>query len=167
MAEPMSCDDLATPSICRTLNGRAARMTRYSRADADDLVQDTFERALRNLHRFEPGTNLQAWLVTIMSRLLIDRTRAKPKLASVDVDSLPASGDYSPDNDNEVATIATTAQLDQAISRLPKPFRHVLELREREGLSYGQIARRLSLPVSTVGTRLIRARRQLRAQLTS
>jgi RNA polymerase sigma-70 factor (ECF subfamily) len=166
MAGSMDGRQLVSDKIVRVLNGRAARLTQHSSADADDLVQDTFERALKNLHRFERGSNLQGWLTTIMTRLLIDQHRRRSRLVSMNMEDIPAP---MPDetHDAETATVITAARLEEAFTRLPESFRDVLDMHQRKGLSYQRIARRLGVPIGTVGTRIYRAKRRLRALLAS
>ena len=154
--------DLGTKTLQRLLHERASWMTGHSRWDSEDLVQDTLERALRNLHRFEQGSNLQAWLTTIMQRLLIDQRRRERGLSYQPLPDLPAPEIDSEREDRENVLLATVARIEELIASLPADFRLVLELYARAGLGYGEIARRLSIPVSTVGTRLLRARRLMR-----
>jgi RNA polymerase sigma-70 factor (ECF subfamily) len=156
---------LAAAQLRRTLDTRAARLTRHSRADADDLVQDTLERALRNLHRFERGSNLQAWLTTIMGRLLIDQHRRRARCTPVELGEMEVPISDAGEEDRETDAIAAVARLEGAMAQLPPNFRCVLELHARMGLQYDEIARRLSLPIGTVGTRIHRARRLLRSLL--
>jgi RNA polymerase sigma-70 factor (ECF subfamily) len=140
-----------------------ARATRLcaDRAQASDLVQDTFERALRNFDAFERGTNGRAWLMTIMARLFIDQLR-KRKIATevqtLDHDELPAE---PPAEELKV----TSQQLHAAIAALPDELRQVIELHELQGLAYRDIEERFAIPKGTIGTRLSRARTKLHAVL--
>ena len=163
-------DEIASIEVVRTLRWKAMQLTRGSVGDADDLVQDTLERALRHLHRFDQGTNLVGWLATIMKRLAIDRHRrdSRRRLVPLDVvllwDSLldPGSEDEGNDPPAATAALADPARLTDALAQLPTVLRSALELHVHGGLAYAEIARRLSLPVSTVGTRIHRARALLR-----
>jgi RNA polymerase sigma-70 factor (ECF subfamily) len=135
--------------------------------DARDLVQDTFERGLRNLERFQPGTDGRAWLITILHRLFIDRCRARTRerradvpvedmeerIAAPEADELPAWAAIDPE------------QLRAALARIPEDFSAVYRLHALEGRSYIEISEKLGIPKATVGTRLIRARRKLRELL--
>lgn len=132
--------------------------------DAHDLVQDTFERGLRHLDRFQPGTDGRAWLLTILHRLFIDRCRSRSRerrsdvpveemeerIAAPEADAAPAWAAIGPE------------QLQDALSRIPEEFSSVYRLHALEGRSYIEIAERLGIPKATVGTRLIRARRKLK-----
>lgn len=133
-------------------------------ADARDLVQDTFERALRHLDRFQEGSNARAWLCTILRHLFISRCRARTcerrddvpveelqeHLAAPEAEPLPAWSAFS------------LEQLHAALEQLPADFREVYRLHALEGHSYEEVSARLRIPKATVGTRLIRARRKLR-----
>jgi RNA polymerase sigma-70 factor (ECF subfamily) len=151
-----------------TLLRRARRLV-GSEADARDLVQETLERALRTFHAFRPGTAVWAWLRTIMNSVWIDgwrRRQTAAKLVCLPVAEMAApepecSNDDGVDADDEVLL----ERLPEAITRLPPIFREVLELRLQGNCSYGAIAQRLGIPSRTVGTRILRARRQLRAIL--
>jgi len=145
------------------LHKRASRLTRDA-ADASDLVQDTLERALRRPQGFRSGSNLRAWLLTIMTHLFIDRCRRgqrENQLAAVEPDGLAAPAI------DEVPRWAelTQAEVRCALAQLDPTFREPYELHAIERLSYQAVALRLSIPVATVGTRLIRARQRLRVLL--
>jgi RNA polymerase sigma-70 factor (ECF subfamily) len=148
------------PSIaaCRAeLLARARAVMAAS--DAEDLVQDTLARALSHSESFEPGSKLGSWLRRIMSNLIIDSWRRKQPL-SCDVDDHPAPEPESPSAWREL----TDDDLRAAVEALPPSFREVWDL-YREGASYAVIGERLGIPRPTVGTRLLRARVQLRKLL--
>jgi RNA polymerase sigma-70 factor (ECF subfamily) len=134
-------------------------------ADAHDLVQDTFERALRTVH-VRPPESPQPWLITIMRNLFVDHCRRlsrQPQWVPMTVEHHERC---QPDPELEPAWAAITpAQLQAALSRLDERFRQVCELRCRASASYEQIAAVLGIPKSTVATRLGRARRKVRAWL--
>jgi RNA polymerase sigma-70 factor (ECF subfamily) len=147
---------------------RRGRRLVGSEADARDLVQETLERALRTFHAFRPGTAVWAWLRTIMNSVWIDgwrRRQAAAKICSLPSVDLAAAPDPEPASGIEGSEEAILARLPEAIERLPPIFREVLELRLQANRSYGEIADRLGIPSRTVGTRILRARRQLRAIL--
>lgn len=132
------------------------------RAEAEDLVQETFAQALRSFHRFQPGTNARAWLVTIMRNLRANRYRARRRAPQV------AGGDEALEF---IAAIETTpqhvteAEVLRALSALPEGYQEVVLLCDVEDLSYREIAGVLEIPIGTVMSRLHRARRLLRASL--
>ncbi len=141
------------------------RLRRYARAltgnavAADDLVQDTLERALRRFALFRPG-DLRAWLFTIMHNLYISQTRMtrmEVEDAETILGTLPA-----PDGASDHAALA---DLDLCLQQLPAPQREVLLLVALEELSYEDTARVIGVPIGTVMSRLSRARTRLRALL--
>jgi RNA polymerase sigma-70 factor, ECF subfamily len=145
------------------LYARALRLLR-SPQDAWDLVQDTFEHALRGYARFQPGTNLRVWLMTIMHHLFIDRCRRRsrePSAATIDENDIPSPEPSAP----EAWESITDEQIAAALADLESPFREVYQLRLHDHCSYDEIAARLTIPRSTVGTRLMRARQKLKKTL--
>jgi RNA polymerase sigma-70 factor (ECF subfamily) len=149
----------------KALLRRARRLVGHE-ADARDLVQETLERALRTFHAFRPGTAVWAWLRTIMNSVWIDgwrRRQAAAKICHVPSVDLAAYEPEPPVADGIDEEILE--RLPEAIARLPPIFRQVLELRLQANRSYGEISDLLGIPSRTVGTRILRARRQLRAIL--
>jgi RNA polymerase sigma-70 factor (ECF subfamily) len=139
-------------------------------SEAQDLVQDALERALREWERFTPGTNVRAWATTILSRLFIDRWRQRrrqPKFVGLEAIETPGHATDGKPDDAPPAPweTVTEADLTWAISELPPDLRRVFEMNVTGGLSYLQISEAASIPVNTVGTRLLRARKHLRARL--
>jgi RNA polymerase sigma-70 factor, ECF subfamily len=145
------------------LRSVALRLTAGNQAEAADLVQDTFEKAMRNQARFTPGTNARAWLCTIMRNLFIDRCRAeKPPHERAEDHELA-----QPEPEREPAWASITReQLADALARLSPEFRLVYDLATVDNLSYPEIGERLGVPRNTVATRLLRAREKLRALLS-
>jgi len=128
---------------------------------ASDLVQDTLERALRKRASFLPGTNVRAWLLTIMTHLFLDQLRRKQIVSEVaSLDALEIAAD-PPVPELRV----TTEELQAAVAELPEELRAVVRLHDLEGLGYRAIAERLGIPMGTVGTRLARARARLHTVL--
>lgn len=138
---------------------RYARALVGDRASADDLVQDTLERAWTKLHLYRRGTDLRAWLFTVMHNVHVNRVRAARLNDPLD-DEMP-----------ELAQRGTQADallvrdLDRAIARLPADQRAVLLLVTLEEMSYDEVARTLGIPIGTVMSRLSRAREKLRAMM--
>jgi RNA polymerase sigma-70 factor (ECF subfamily) len=147
-----------------SLYGTALRLTRRTQ-DAEDLVQDTYLKAFRAAHQFEPGTNLKAWLFTILHNTHRNMRRHDGR-SPIEVDSEvvdraeDAAGlDHSPE---QLLTRATLdADLQQALDELPDAFRQAVWLRDVEELSYADIARVLDVPIGTVMSRISRGRRGL------
>ena len=130
--------------------------------DADDLVQDTIERALKAAHRYDDQGNRRGYLATILRNRFLDRCRSarrRPR-CSDEIDLVPAP-EAAP---CETWEHFTGAQISDALAQLPPAFRQVYDLHVR-GWAYADIARELGISINTVGTRLLRARRKLKAIL--
>jgi RNA polymerase sigma-70 factor (ECF subfamily) len=153
------------------LFGAALRLTR-NRSDAEDLVQDTFVKALRFADRFTPGTNLKAWLFTILHNTWRNRIRDAAR-APVDVDServLDAAieGASAPETPERILLRTTLdADLQAALDALPVAFRQAVWLRDVEEFSYAEIGRMLEIPIGTVMSRISRGRRLLFDRLSA
>ncbi|MDE3112091.1 MAG: sigma-70 family RNA polymerase sigma factor [Chloroflexota bacterium] len=151
----------------------ALRMTR-SEADAEDVVQETYIRALRHRDQFTPGTNLKAWLFRILTNTFINsyrRKAAQPQTTELDdveeatlyrhmVGSGPAPGEP----EREVLDSVVDTEVQQALDDLPERFRTVVLL-DVEGFAYKEIAEMLEIPIGTVMSRLHRGRRALQERL--
>ena len=132
--------------------------------DADDLVQDTIERALKAAHRYDEQGNRRGYLATILRNQFLDRCRSarrRPR-CSDELDLVAAPETAAP----AVWEHFTGAEIEAALAQLPAGFRQVYELHAR-GWAYADIARQLGLSMNTVGTRLLRAREKLRAILVA
>ena len=149
------------------LYATALRLTR-NRADAEDLVQDTVVKALRFSDRFERGTNLRAWLSTILHNTWRNRLRDTGREA-VEVDSTrleeleSSAGSPSANETPEDLLLRNTldADLRAALDELPEIFRQAVWMRDVEEFSYAEIARMLDVPIGTVMSRISRGRRML------
>ena len=138
---------------------RYARALVGDRATADDLVQDTLERAWAKLHLYRRGTDLRAWLFTVMHNVHVNRVRAARLTDALD-DEMPELAQRAPQGDTLLLR-----DLERAIARLPGEQRAVLLLVTLEEMSYDQVARTLGIPIGTVMSRLSRAREKLRAMM--
>ena len=145
----------------------ALRLTRVP-ADAEDLVQDTYLKAFRAANRFEPGTNLRAWLFTILHNTARNRVRDRARdTVAVDSEIVDQATDYEPatgqpETPETMLLRATLApELQAAIDALPDTFRQAVWLRDVEEFSYAEIADMLSIPIGTVMSRISRGRRAL------
>lgn len=148
---------------------------RYTKnpSDAEDLVQDTLLRAERYASRFEPGTNLRAWLMKMLTNLFLNgRKTAQRRRVSTeeDLDTLQGTsplGVAEPvRTPEEMASIGDlSGRITRALDRLPDEHRVVVLLADVEGFSYREIADTLSCPMGTVMSRLHRARKQLQGDL--
>ena len=149
---------LAVPAL--TSLYRLARALAVDRPTADDLVQDTYARALRYFHAYQGG-DMRAWLAAIMRNL--HRSEAPPRTTSLEL----AAEHPDPAPDPEQATIAGSeaASVRHHVAALPEALRETLTLREFAGLSYAEIAKLQDVPIGTVMSRLARARASLRESL--
>lgn len=134
------------------------------RSKADDLVQDCLARALASEHRFEPTTNLRAWLFTILRNLFLNRIRDERMRPVVSDAALDWSTSQHTAPGAQFDTLLARQVL-KAIDTLAVEQREVLLLVAVEGLSYRETAEVIAMPIGTVMSRLSRAREQLRLQL--
>jgi RNA polymerase sigma-70 factor (ECF subfamily) len=144
----------------RSLYGTAYRMTRNAH-DAEDLVQETFLRAYRAFDRYEAGTNIRAWLYTILHRVRTDAFRRAGRSPST-VELVGEGPAVPPPQD---ALARGGEDLERALQGLPEAFRTAVVLRDVEDFTYDEIARILSVPIGTVMSRIHRGRALLRQAL--
>ena len=139
---------------------RYARALTGDRSAADDLVQDTLERALSRFHLWREGSDLRAWLFTIMHNIYVNQTRSRMRrlVESIDENSYETVQAREPD-------WAELRDIDDALTRLPAEQRAVLLLVGLEQFTYEEAARVLEVPVGTVMSRLSRGRERLRVML--
>ena len=157
--------DYAVQDFARLLEAQIPRLRRYARAlcrdrtAADDLVQDCLCRALTKGHLFQPGTNLRAWLFTMMHHLHVNTVRRGVRQgAAVPVDDVEPLLTEPPAQGGGL----TLRDLDRAMGELSEEQRQVLLLVGLEAMSYEEVATILDLPVGTVRSRLSRGRERLR-----
>ncbi len=144
---------------------RVAMWFERNRTDAEDVVQDTMMQALKSFHRYQPGTNCRAWLITILQRVVSGRRRAKGRSILVDDpdDRLANTVPFVP----PVPHVLTDEVVLATLGQLPVAFQEVIVLCDIEELSYKEAADALTIPIGTVMSRLHRARAQLRTALGS
>jgi RNA polymerase sigma-70 factor, ECF subfamily len=152
---------------------RVARHLASSREDADELMQETYARAFRSWRSFQPGTNMRAWLLRIMTNLNIDRGRRQqraPQMQPLEAndyflyDRLAENGDGVTDEDKVVERLSQD-DIVSALSAVPHDFRDVIVLVDLGDFSYADAAQILDIPVGTVMSRLHRGRRILKREL--
>src|SRR5437016_3426536 len=153
---------------------RVARRLVGSREEAEDLVQETYARAFRSWQQYQPGTNLRAWLLRILTNLNIDRGRRQQR--SPDVQPLE-EGDYFLYNRLEESTRDTNLDEERVVERLsqddivgalsavPHDFRDVIVLVDIGDFTYADAAQILDIPIGTVMSRLHRGRRILKREM--
>ena len=157
-------EDLAMPLFDQLYN--FARWLTQDTAEAEDLVQETYAKALRGFSSFQTGTNFRAWMYRILrNSFLSSRTGLKLTVA------------LDPDNEEHILPAMTATpesilveeadreMVRQALVELPLPFREILLLCDVEEMSYQEISETLSIPAGTVMSRLFRARKALRELL--
>ena len=146
-----------------SLYGTALRLTR-NEADAQDLVQDTYVKAFKSARQFTPGTNLKAWMFTILHNAFRNRQRDSRR-DPVDVDSdrvdVAAPVDPAATPEEQMMRDAMAPDLQEALDALPEAFREAVWLRDVEEFPYAEIAEMLGIPVGTVMSRISRGRRML------
>jgi RNA polymerase sigma-70 factor (ECF subfamily) len=144
----------------RSLYGTALRMTRNP-SDADDLVQETFLRAYKGFDRFTAGTNIRAWLHTILQRVRTDVFRRSQRT----VKTTELLGDGPPVAPPQDALASGGEDLERALAEVPEPFRTAVLLRDVEDFTYQEIAKMLDVPIGTVMSRIHRGRALLRERV--
>jgi RNA polymerase sigma-70 factor (ECF subfamily) len=152
---------------------RVARHLAGSREEAEDLVQETYARAFRSWRSFQPGTNLRAWLLRILTNINIDRGRRNqraPQMQALEAndyflyDRLAESGDGLSDEERIVERLSQD-DIVSALSAVPHDFRDVLVLVDIGDFSYQDAAQILDIPIGTVMSRLHRGRRILKREI--
>ncbi len=149
---------------------RSALRFTHNRAEAEDLVQETCLRAFRGFHRFNPGTNCRAWLLTILRNEFLKRLKrgghevldSDPGDYQTDATSITDEGRQGGHPDEELLQAVLHGDVDRALKALPLVNREVVVLADLEGCSYKEIAQIVDCPIGTVMSRLSRGRAQLR-----
>jgi RNA polymerase sigma-70 factor (ECF subfamily) len=149
----------------------AVSLTR-DQADAQDIVQETYLRAYRSWHTFEPGSDCRRWLFTICRNAFLrsrQRSRIEVEVDDADAESLAAAREHAAmiddGTDRLLASVDLGPALDRALADLDEPFRSAVQLVDVEDQSYESAAEVLGVPIGTVRSRLFRARRQLQQRL--
>jgi RNA polymerase sigma-70 factor (ECF subfamily) len=151
--------------ICRKIEEEIPRLRRYARAltrdinAADDLVQDCLTRALSKVHLWQKGTDLRAWLFTILHNQYVNHVRrAVREGAAVGLSDTEPMLTSAPNQGKRLEL----RDLERAIAKLPEEQRSVLLLVGLEGMRYEEVAAVLDVPVGTIRSRLSRGREMLR-----
>jgi len=150
----------------------ARRLSGHDR-DAEDLVQETYMRAFRFFHQFQPGTNCRAWLMRILHNVYINafhrRSRAPLSVPLEGGDDYAGSAriadESQPGPEQQILDATWDTEIRDAMGRLPVEYRTVVLLSDVEELSYKEIASTLRIPIGTVRSRLARGRRLLQKTL--
>jgi RNA polymerase sigma-70 factor, ECF subfamily len=147
-----------------------SRRLAQNRTEADDLVQDAYLHAFRASDRFAPGTNLRAWLRTILTNLARNRRRDQGR-SRVQVNeeavarAVDARASEQASPEQLLLSEAVGPSLRAALESMPKNLRDAVWLRDVEEMSYADMARRLRIPIGTVMSRISRGRRLLHDRL--
>ena len=166
-----SYEDVAVIEYMDTLYSYAMVLT-HNRSEAEDLVQETYLRAIRAIRGLKAGSNIKSWLLVILRNIWLNelrRRRTTPKIVEIDVDETTADVVVETSKGPHAFYVGKLEceQVREAIRQLPVDFREVILLREYEELSYQEIASVLGCPIGTVMSRLARARSKLRPLLSA
>jgi RNA polymerase sigma-70 factor, ECF subfamily len=158
----MSFEQLAMPLFDRLYN--FAHWLTQNRDEAEDLVQETYAKALKGFSSFQPGTNFKAWMYRILrNTFLTSRTGLKAATVPFDPDEEDPALPVETQTPETILIDRTSREIMQAgIEELPVAYREVLLLCEVEEMSYQEISAAVAIPIGTVMSRLSRARRLLR-----
>jgi len=174
-AAPSDAEDFSAEALqfLEPLFATALRLTR-NRADAEDLVQDTYVKAFRHAEQFARGTNLRAWLYTILHNTWRNRQRdASRQTVEVDSEQVeqaaagPGGGEPVDTPERILMRSTLDADLQAALDELPDAFREAVWLRDVEEFTYAEIAEMLNVPIGTVMSRISRGRRLLFEKLSA
>ena len=167
--EPAECARFET-LVLRHLDAahNLARHLTGNSTDADDVVQESFLRAIRHFRGFV-GDDARAWLLVIVRNVSYDFLKSSARTRFISIDDTPeiASTLSAEDSQAHFEKQLDWARIEHAMQSLPVEFREVIVLREVEELSYAEIAAITGLAAGTVMSRLSRARRRLRTLLAS
>lgn len=151
---------LAELTATRTVLKRYALYLMGDNERADELLQETIVRAYIGLESFVPGTNFLRWMITIMKNLYLNYIERK-RNAIVYIEYL---SDFNNVDKNTPEQLLLVHDLQEIINRMPPQLRDAIKLRIK-GMSYGEIATRLGLPLATVKNRLFDARNEIKSEL--
>lgn len=163
-----SFEEMAMPLFDRLYN--FAHWLTQNREEAEDLVQETYAKALRGFSSFQPGTNFMAWMYKILRNTFLTSRTGLVAVSSISLDEedqldrLPVVSDTP---ETILLERSSRELVQQALSSLRLPYREILLLCEFEEMSYQEISAMLAIPMGTVMSRLSRARRALREEIVN
>jgi RNA polymerase sigma-70 factor (ECF subfamily) len=161
-------EELAMPLLDSLYN--FARWLVHNSSDAEDLVQETYLKALRSFASFQPGTNFREWMFRILKNTFLSSFSTLERHMTVAMDSEENGPELAVDTETPETILMNRFNfqlVQRAIDDLPAHYREALLLCEVEEMSYQQIADILSVPIGTVMSRLARARKAVRESLLS
>jgi RNA polymerase sigma-70 factor, ECF subfamily len=156
-------EDLALPLFDQLYN--FAHWMTQDASEAEDLVQETYAKALRGFSSFQPGTNFRAWMFRILRNSFLSSKTGLRESVAIDEEKEETLAAESPSPEALVIAQSDRELLQQALAELPARFREILLLCEVEEMSYQEIGLTLAIPIGTVMSRLSRARKALRGVL--
>jgi RNA polymerase sigma-70 factor, ECF subfamily len=160
-----SFEDLAMPLFDQLYN--FAHWLTHDTAEAEDLVQETYVKALRGFASFQAGTNFRAWMYRILRNSFLNSRTGLKTMVEFDEQDHETVGSSDATPESLLIDQANQQTMQQALGKLPIQFREILLLCEVEEMSYQEIAETLGIPPGTVMSRLFRARKALREALQS
>lgn len=161
-----SFEELAMPLFDSLYN--LARWLTQNREEAEDLVQETYAKALKGFPSFQPGTNFRAWIFRILRNTFLTSRAGLEATATVPLEGEDQAPDFRVTTETPESILLQRLNqqiVQEAIEKLPVIFREIVLLSEVEEMSYKEIAETLSIPIGTVMSRLARARGMLRDSL--
>ena len=164
---PSDFEQMAVP-LLNSIYTFALWLTR-DRDTAEDLVQETYRKALRGFTRFEPGSNFRAWMFRILKNTFLSYCSVANRASSIPLDSeqILTSEQMHSNSPESIFLVESEAKMVRtAIEQLPIPFREIILLCDIEEASYREAAQILSVPIGTIMSRLSRARNALRTALS-
>lgn len=164
--EPDSFEALAMPLFAQLYN--FAQWLTQDRAEAEDLVQETYAKALKGFSSFQPGTNFRAWMYRILRNTFLTSRTGLKATSTVPLDTEEDGPELAIERETPESILMTRIDsqvLQRTIAELPVHYREAILLCEVEEMSYQEIAEALSVPMGTVMSRLSRARKALREAL--
>jgi RNA polymerase sigma-70 factor (ECF subfamily) len=163
MSDEMTFEELAMPLFEPLYN--YARWLTHDADEAEDLVQETYLKAFRGFGSFTGGTNFRAWIYRILRNTFLTSRSGLRAMPPVSIDDDPELYESLTETSTPETLFFSRANLDalrEAIEALPVTFREVILLSDIENMSYKEIGETLSIPIGTVTSRLLRARRRVR-----
>jgi RNA polymerase sigma factor (sigma-70 family) len=161
-------EELAMPVFDSLYN--FARWLVRNQSDAEDLVQETYRKALHSFASFQPGTNFRGWIFRILKNTFLSSRSGLERKMTVAMESKEDESELAAERETPETILIERSNrqlVQKAIDELPAHYREVLLLCEVEEMSYQQIADTLSIPIGTVMSRLARARRAIRESFKS
>ncbi len=165
---PAGFEELAMPLFDSLYN--FASWLVHNKSNAEDLVQETYLKALRSFASFQPGTNFRAWMFRILRNTFLSSRSTLDRRMTVEIDSeddVPVLPATSATPESLLIERLHKNAVQNAIEQLPVIFREVILLCDVEDASYQEIAEILSIPIGTVMSRLARARKAVRESVLS